>query len=84
MNRAGAQAIRAGLGDDEKIANFGTRQAYFVPQYIQRGAEWAVDIDDFCGGCAGLVCKVNRVIFADDLAEIAGEGEVVVHPTVAD
>ena len=82
---AGGEAVGAGLEEDHEVADLAARQAHLVAEQVQRA----------CTGSRPpgpsrppprliLLPDRDRVVAADDLAEVARGGELVVHAAVDD
>ena len=76
--RTGAGAVSAGLKNDHQVA-WGTNwQHHFVSQGIQRCTQWADNRCIFLGSGTDFVAYRDRIIFADNLAEISRSRQVMI------
>ena len=76
--RAGGEAVGTGLVDDHEVADCGLGQLHAVGQQVEWGAQWADDGGGFRFLRSHAVANGDRVVLADDLAEVAGGGKVLV------
>src|SRR5216684_4602601 len=79
---AGGAGVSAGLQNDKQVSDLCFRKVHVTSQSVERRAERADDVHDFYCGHIEFVCEGHRVISLDGLAEIAGRGQVMMHPAI--
>src|SRR3954453_6398202 len=80
--RAGGETIGAGEEDGDDVADFGAGQHDVIGQPVERRAQAADDARFLLRRRAEAGRDGDRDVAADDLAEIARGGELVVHAVV--
>src|SRR5882672_4153936 len=80
--RARREAIRARLQHDHEITDISLGQVHAIGEQIQRRAQRPDYRGNLAFGSPYAIADDDRVVLADDLAEVAGSGEMVMQPAI--
>src|SRR6185369_15671351 len=80
--RARGEPVRTRLEYDDEVAGLRFREVHPVGEEIERRAERSHDGRGLPPGAYDPIADFDRIVFADDLAEVAGRREMVMQAAV--